>query len=121
MRAIQTYKEATFPIGTAASKHDDRKVWSTIRIFFDGCRVTLVRRDGDYVLLPPLTFTAILPRQNLDDWCSKMVSRLKLLWKFVDQSLFLVIREHNLDDKAYAYRRYTERRNEGGVNGWKPC
>ena len=33
--------------------------------------------------------------------------RIKPLWKFIDQSLFLVIRERNFYDKAYAYRRYT--------------
>ena len=68
MRAIQTYKETTLPIGTVAGKHNERKVWSTIRNFFDGCRVTLARRNGDCILLSPLTFTAILPRQNLDSY-----------------------------------------------------
>ena len=60
MRAIQTYKETTLPIGTVAGKHNERKVWSTIRNLFDGCRVTLARRDGDYMPLSPLTFIAIV-------------------------------------------------------------
>ena len=121
MRAIQTYR-VTAPIESmAVSKHRYIRVWSIIRDLFGGCRVTLSGRDGECFSLSLIIFTAILPRQNLYDWCSKTVSRLKPLWKFVDQSLFLVIRERNFYDKAYAYRRYTERRNESSFNIWKPC
>ena len=121
MRAIQTYRVTAATESMAVSKHSYTRVWSIIRGLFGGCRVTLSGRDGGYLSLFPITFTAILPRQNLYDWCSKMVSRLKPLWKFVDQSLFLVIRERNFYDKAYAYRRYTERRNESSFIIWKPC
>ena len=121
MRAIQTYRVTAPTESMAVSKHQYIRRWSTIGEFFGGCRVTLSGGGSECLSLSLITFTAILPRQNLYDWCSKTVLRLKPLWKFVDQSLFLVIRERNFYDKAYAYRRYTGRRNESSFNIWKPC
>ena len=100
MRAIQTYRMTAPTESTAVGKQSYVRVWSMVRDFFGGCRVTLSGQGGGYLSLSLITFKTILPRQNLYDWCSKMVSRLKPLWKFVDQSLFLVIREHNFYDKA---------------------
>ena len=121
MRAIQTHRLSAPKKSTAVSKHRYIRVGSIIGDLFGGCRVTLSGRDSECLSLSLITFTAILPRQNLYDWCSKMVLRLKPLWKFIDQSLFLVIRERNFYDKAYANRRYTGRRNESSFNIWKPC
>ena len=121
MRAIQTCRLTAPTKSTAVSKYLYTRVGSIIEDLFGGCRVILSGRDSECLSLSLITFTAILPRQNLYDWCSKMVLRLKPLWKFIDQSLFLVIRERNFYDKAYAYRRYTGRRNESSFNIWKPC
>ena len=71
MRAIQTYRVTAPTESTAVSKHRYIRVWSMVRDLFGGCRVTLSGRDGECLSLSLITFTAILPRQNLYDWCSK--------------------------------------------------
>ena len=67
MRAIQTYRLSAPTKSTAVSKHRYIRVGSIIGDLFGGCRVTLSGQGGGYLSPSLITFTKILPRQNLYD------------------------------------------------------